>query len=98
VGCPALLGGLGPSEIRQSVFVVSAALDHAVRSGRIRSNPAHGLGLPRAQHRDYVILTHGEVGALADKAGSWRVLVLLLAYTGACAGARQLPCGSAIST
>ena len=32
--------GLGPSGIRQSVFVMSAALDHAVRSGRIRSNPA----------------------------------------------------------
>lgn len=40
------LGGLGPSAIRQSVFVMSAALDHAVRSGRIRSNPARGLGLP----------------------------------------------------
>jgi len=39
--------GLGPSAIRQSVFVMSAALDHAVRSGRIRSNPARGLGLPR---------------------------------------------------
>jgi integrase len=76
------LDGLGPSGIRQSVFVVSAALDHAVRSGRIRSNPAHGLGLPRAIHRDYVILTHGEVGGLADEAGPWRVLVLLLAYTG----------------
>jgi hypothetical protein len=40
-------GDLGPSGIRQAVFVVSAALDHAVRSGRIRSNPARGLGLPR---------------------------------------------------
>jgi hypothetical protein len=41
------LSGLGPSGVRQSVFVMSAALDHAVRSGRIRSNPARGLGLPR---------------------------------------------------
>lgn len=40
------LGGLGPSGVRQLVFVMSAALDHAVRSGRIRSNPARGLGLP----------------------------------------------------
>jgi hypothetical protein len=43
------VGGLGPSRIRQSVFVMSAALDHAIRSGRIRSNRAHGLRLPRPQ-------------------------------------------------
>jgi hypothetical protein len=47
-------GDLGPSGIRQSVFVLSAALDHAVRSGRIRANPARGLGLPRVQRRDYI--------------------------------------------
>lgn len=35
--------GLGPSGIRQCVFVVSAALDHAVRGGRIRSNAARAL-------------------------------------------------------
>lgn len=75
-------GGLGPSGVRQSVFVVSAALDHAVRSGRIRSNAAHGLGLLRPQRRDYVFLTHGELHALADAAGSWRLLVLALGYTG----------------
>ena len=39
--------GLGPSGIRQSVFVMSAALDHAARSGRIRSNPCPRPGLPR---------------------------------------------------
>ena len=76
------LGGLGPSGIRQSVFVVSAALDHAVRSGRIRSNPARGLGLPRPGKRDYVFLTHGQVRALATGAGRWHLLVLVLGYTG----------------
>ncbi len=76
------LGGLGPSGIRQSVFVMSAALDHAVRSGRIRSNPARGLGLPRPKRRDYVFLTHGQVLTLADEAGRWRLLILVLAYTG----------------
>ncbi|MGH3218637.1 MAG: tyrosine-type recombinase/integrase [Streptosporangiaceae bacterium] len=76
------LTGLGPSGIRQSAFVVSAALDHAVRSGRIRSNPARGLGLPRPKPRDYVYLTHAQVLALASEAGRWRLLVLLLAYTG----------------
>jgi integrase len=76
------VAGLGPSAIRQSVFVVSAALDHAVRSGRIRTNPARGLGLPRPPRRDYVYLTHGQVRALAAGAGAWRLLILLLAYTG----------------
>jgi len=74
--------GLGPSAIRQSVFVMSAALDHAVRSRRIRSNPARGLGLPRPKRRDYVFLTHGQVLTLADAAGRWRLLILVLAYTG----------------
>ena len=76
------VAGLGPSAIRQSVFVLSAALDHAVRSGRIRANPAHGLGLPRPNRRDYVCLTHGQVLTLAAEAGPWRLLILLLAYTG----------------
>lgn len=76
------LAGLGASGIRQSVFVVSAALDHAVRSGRIRTNPAHGLGLPKIRRRDYVFLTHQQLRDLADVAGPWRVFVLLLGYTG----------------
>ena len=64
------------------MFVVSAALDHAVRSGRIRSNPARGLGLPRPGKRDYVYLTHAQVRELADETGRWHLLVLVLAYTG----------------
>ena len=76
------LGGLGASGVRQSVFVVSAALDHAVRSGRLRANPARGLGLPRPGRRDYVYLTHRQVLDLATAAGPWRLLILVLAYTG----------------
>jgi integrase len=76
------LNSLGPSGIRQSVFVMSAALDHAKRSGRIRINPARGLALPRPERRDYVYLTHGQVLTLATEAGPWRLLILLLAYTG----------------
>src|SRR6266516_7674123 len=75
------LNDLGASAIRQSVFVMSAALDHAVRSGRIRANPARGLGLPRVQRRDYIFLTHNQLHALASATGRWRVLVLLLGYT-----------------
>ena len=76
--------GVSPRAYRawQSVFVMSAALDHAVRTGRIRTNPAHGLGLPRPQRRDYVFLTHRQVLDLAAAAGPWRLLVLVLGYTG----------------
>jgi hypothetical protein len=72
------LSGLGPSGVRQSVFVMSAALDHAVRSGRLRANPARGLGLPRTTRRDYVFLTHEQLHRLAAEAAPWRVFVLLL--------------------
>lgn len=53
-----------------------------MRSGRIRSNPAHGLNLPRIRRRDYVFLTHEQVHDLARASGRWRLLILLLAYTG----------------
>lgn len=76
------MNGLGPSGVRQAVFVTSAALDHASRSRRIRANPARGLKLPRPPRRDHVFLTHDQVHDLASASGSWRVLVLLLAYTG----------------
>jgi integrase len=61
---------------------MSAALDYAVRSGRIRSNPAHGLGLPKRLRRDYVFLTHDQFRDLAAEAGPWQVFVLVLRYTG----------------
>ena len=53
-----------------------------MRSGRIRANPARGLGLPRVQRRDYIFLTHDQLHELAAATGPWRVLVLLLGYTG----------------
>ena len=75
-------GGLSPSGIRLSVYLVSAILVHAVRGRRIRSNRARGLALPRPRRRDHVFLTHGQLAALADAAGRWRLLVLVLGYTG----------------
>jgi integrase len=61
---------------------MSAVLDHAQHSGRIRSNPARGLGLPRPGRRDYVYLTHRLVLDLAAETGPGQLLVLVLAYTG----------------
>jgi integrase len=74
--------GVGWSSIRQAVRVMSAILEHAVRTGRIRSNPAKGLELPRPRRRDHVFLTHAELAALAAASGVYRVLILLLGYTG----------------
>jgi integrase len=74
--------GLGPSGVRQAVYLMSAILEHAVRSDRIRSNPARGLALPRPHKRDHVFLTHAQLGALAESAARYRLLVLVLGYTG----------------
>jgi hypothetical protein len=51
-------------------------------AGAHPANPARGLGLPRIQRCDYVFLTHDQVRDLASEAEPWRVLVLLLGYTG----------------
>jgi hypothetical protein len=70
-------GQLSPPESRSNPanFVMSAALDHAVRTGRVRSNPALGLGLPRPKRRDYFYLTHGQVLALL----TWHITKIAIA-------------------
>lgn len=74
--------GVGWSSIRQAARLMSAILEHAVRTGRIRSNPAHGLALPRPRKRDHVFLTHEQLTRLASEAGPARLLLLALGYTG----------------
>lgn len=74
--------GVGWSSIRQAARLMSAILEHAVRTGRIHSNPAHGLSLPRPRKRDHVFLTHDQLARLGASAGTGRLLVLVLGYTG----------------
>ncbi|AZG43488.1 tyrosine-type recombinase/integrase [Gordonia insulae] len=62
--------------------VLSQIMKLAVRDDRIPSNPCDGVNLPRVKHTKRRYLTAGQVEALAAGAGPWRVLVLLLAYTG----------------
>ncbi|GAB2646038.1 tyrosine-type recombinase/integrase [Gordonia jinhuaensis] len=62
--------------------VLSQILELAVRDGRIPSNPAKGVNLPRVKHAKRRYLTAAQVEELAVAAGPWRPLVLLLAYTG----------------
>jgi integrase len=57
-------------------------LDLAVRDGRIASNPAHGVRLPRLEETDKRFLTHAQVNRLATATGNHGTLVLTLAYTG----------------
>lgn len=72
-----------PATIRKTHRVWSQILDYAVRSGRLTANPARGVTLPTVEPPEKRYLTHAQVEALATEAGpAWRLLVLLLAYTG----------------
>jgi integrase len=63
-------------------MVVHYRLRHCVRGQLAYLCRFRGLGLPRPQRRYCVYLRHGQVLALANEAGRWRLLILVLAYTG----------------
>ncbi len=73
---------VGASVVKRTHHVLSQILADAVRDNLIPRNPAAGLSLPRTSRKRHVYLTHQQVGALADEAGDYGTLVLLLAYTG----------------
>ncbi len=73
---------LGASTVRQIYLVLAGVLKFAVRDGRLPKNPAEGVQLPRLKKRPHGYLTHAQVRSLANEAGSWGDLVLVLAYTG----------------
>jgi site-specific recombinase XerC len=76
--------------VRKIVGVLSGALEFAVEDGRLRTNPAHGLKLPRVVKQARQYLTHDQVAALAREVGRVRdghefgydVAVLTLACRG----------------
>ncbi|WP_295695835.1 site-specific integrase, partial [Lapillicoccus sp.] len=70
------------SSVRQAHRVFSLMLTLAVRDGRIMRNPAEGVRLPRARKVEKRFLTHEQVTELADAAGEYRLVVLILAYCG----------------
>lgn len=74
--------GLSAAHVRKIAGVLSGVLDLAVRDRRLPSNPAHGIDLPSLRPRRRRYLTAAQVQALADAAGSGRVVVLVLAYCG----------------
>jgi integrase len=79
-----------PQTIRKMVNVLSGALQLAVDDGRLPSNPAQRLKLPRPTKTSKRYLSHDEVGALAIAIGrrphgrdlGYDVLLLTLAYCG----------------
>ncbi|WP_371547975.1 site-specific integrase [Streptomyces sp. NBC_00554] len=73
---------VGPGRTQKVHLVLSLVLGHAVRAKRIAVNPAAGVPLPRPVPQDHVYLTHAQVDRLAEAAGEYRLLLLLLAYTG----------------
>ncbi len=77
-----------PGSVRKIVNVLSAGLQLAVDDGRLPSNPASRLKLPKQIKNRKKFLTHEQIAALADaveakSAGEgFGLLVLVLAYTG----------------
>ena len=80
----------GPASVKKIANTLSGALSAAVRDGRIPSNPATGLKLPKLASAQKVYLTHAEVADLAaavDAIGNGRehgfgTLIRVLAYCG----------------
>lgn len=74
---------LAPATIRKVHRVFSQAMAYAVKDGRLNSNPAAGVSLPRVAQTERLFLTHQQVDELATRCGDdYRVMVLFLAYTG----------------
>lgn len=79
-----------PETIRKVVNVLSGALQLAVEDGRLPSNPAVKLKLPKRVRTSKRYLTHDQVAALAQAVGArsngskygYDVLILTLAYCG----------------
>jgi site-specific recombinase XerC len=59
-----------------------AVLDDAVRDRLMSANPAAGAKLPTRAKRGNVYLSADQVGLLADEAGRYRSLVLMLGTAG----------------
>lgn len=73
---------LAPASVRHIHRVFSLVMELALRDGRVPRNPATGVRLPRPQPPEKRFLAKDEVFRLADAAGDYRALVLVLAYCG----------------
>jgi integrase len=75
-------GDLSASRTRQAYHLLTGMLDDAVKDRRLPRNPAAGVTLPRLPTVERRYLNHDDVTSLAEACGSYRALVLTLAYCG----------------
>jgi integrase len=73
----------GPVVARFAHSVLARILDDCVRDRLLASNPARGVKLPPRVPRKNTYLTATQVDRLADEAGRYKSLVLLLSVAGA---------------
>lgn len=74
---------LGPARITKIYRVFGMVMKRAVQTGRIAASPAAEHELPRLPEDDeHVYLTHEQLERLANAAGQYRRLVLVLGYCG----------------
>src|SRR4051812_45877006 len=74
--------GLSSSRTRQAYHLLTSMLDDAVKDTRLPRNPITGVDLPRLPTAERRYLNHGQVADLADAAGRYRLLILVLSYCG----------------
>ncbi|HEY9315828.1 site-specific integrase [Williamsia sp.] len=69
-----------PASVVKNHRVLSQILELAVKDGRLPSNPAKGVSLPKVRPAKRRYLTPSQVEALAKESEEWGVLILVLAY------------------
>jgi hypothetical protein len=75
--------GLSPARIRNAHQVLGQILAAAIEAGRITTNPASGVRLPRIIEREMAFLTAEQVSQLADAIASpYGMLILFAGWTG----------------
>jgi integrase len=75
-------GTSGPVIVRFAHSVLARILDDCVRDRMLTSNPARGVKLPKRPPRRNTYLTAAQLDRLADEAGRYRALVLVLGVGG----------------
>ena len=77
-----LAAQMGPSRCRKSATLLSGIMAAAVRDQRIARNPCDGVSLPRLPQQHQRFLTMSELHDLANHAGDYRLMILVLGLCG----------------
>ena len=73
---------VGPSRCRKAATLLSGMMAGAVRDQRIPRNPCEGIRLPRLPHQEQRYLTLSQLQDLAESAGPYRLMFLVLGLCG----------------